>query len=53
MISVGFQRPSVDFQRRWKVISDGDVGLRVAYADLRADIAYSPRFTRESRLSVA
>ena len=35
MTSVDFQRYADAFLRRWNVIPDGDVGLRVANFDLR------------------
>ena len=35
MASVGFRRSSFAFQSQWEPISDGDVGLKVAYNGMR------------------
>ena len=35
MISISFAISSAAFERRWEVILDGDVGLRIAYVSLR------------------
>ena len=37
--SVGFRRSSFAFLSRWEVISDREVGLRVAYIDMRRPYA--------------
>ena len=35
MTSVGFRRSSFAFRSQWELISDGDVGLKVAYNGMR------------------
>ena len=40
MTSVGFRRSSFAFRSQWELISDGDVGLKVAYNGMRGPYVY-------------